>query len=411
MTALLDVEVSGAAGELVEHGGAGAAHDHHGVGVDGGGAAAGVNRHDLAPLGIHGNLGARLQDGVALHIALSLCGVGGIEQGILGHGVLAAAAGFHIAGLGVARQDDGGGAAVVRDKGDDLILVIEHQGPPLALEGVGVALSLGGQVCLRLLVGCGPDGPVRGSVVRFHIDRQDDGVLLGLAQCRIVVAALSILAAQGVDKQLGGLATGQSGVIVAGQAVAQPDGLSQVHIALGPDGSRLLAGVAQHPNQNGGRLGLGDLLVRLKASITHTGDQGDLPLPVLDRQAGGQVHIALGPVLGGNVGEDSAGGVDGDLIPLLHKLDYHGAKLSPGQGAVWIELVASSAADHAHQAQDVSVDGGLPVGDIAEGGGAGRPDGHNCQRGGQGRGQQPRNQSFQFHVISPFHPPPGRGLS
>ena len=66
---------------------------------------------------------------------------------------------------------------------------------------------------------------------------------------------------------------------------------------------------------------------------------------------------------------------------------------------------------HAHQAQDVSVDGGLPVGDIAEGGGAGRPDGHNCQRGGQGRGQQPRNQSFQFHVISPFHPPPGRGLS
>ena len=83
------------------------------------------------------------------------------------------------------------------------------------------------------------------------------------------------------------------------------------------------------------------------AGASVTGGAGAAAAP--HRQAGGQVHIAQGPVPAGHVGEDGPGGVHGHLVPLLQKFHHHGAKLRPGQVGAGVEAVAAHPVHHAHQ--------------------------------------------------------------
>ena len=66
------------------------------------------------------------QGGVGADIAVPLRLVGGIHKSVAGNGVLLSVGPLQVGGLGAAGQDDGGSHAVVGDKGNDLMLVIDH---------------------------------------------------------------------------------------------------------------------------------------------------------------------------------------------------------------------------------------------------------------------------------------------
>ena len=343
----------------MESGRAGGTHDHHRVPVRGDRAAADIDGDDLAPLGEQSDLTAGIEGGVGAGIALPFALAGGVDGGAAGDGVLLAVGALQIGRLGVGGQGDGGGGAVVGDEADDLLLVVGDQGAPAALKA-------GGGHVVRL----GQIGPVRGAdgslchaaVLRLHVHGQQDHVALGAAQALVIVAALAGLTGQGVDKQLGGLGAGDGAVGPGVYPVGQADGGGQVQIALRPHRPHLLGVIAQHPDEDGGRLGQADLGVRVKAPVAHAGDQGrgggavaaavrgaGAAAAAPHRQAGGQVHIAQGPVAAGHVGEDGPGGVHGHLVPLLQKFHHHGATLRPGQVGAGVEAVAAHPVHHAHQ--------------------------------------------------------------
>ena len=179
-----------------------------------------------------------------------------------------------------------------------------------------------------------------------------------------------------------------------------------VEIAVRPYCANLIAGVGQHPDENGHRLGIGDLVVGEEAAVTHTGDEGRAGhrgltvrararIPA-DHGGGGQIYIAPGPVLGGHIGENGAGRVEDDLVPQTHKIDRHGAELGAGEDLVGVELVASGAGNHAHQPENVGVEGGVAVTDIGKGGGPGGGD-RKGQIDGQCGGQQAVDHGISFH--------------
>ena len=406
LAVFLDREVFHTAGQFVECGRTGRAHDHHRIPVGGDGPAADIDGDDLAPLGEQGDLTAGVEGGVGAGIALPVALAGGVDGGTAGDGVLLAVGAFQIGGLGVGGQGDGGGGAVVGDEADDFLLVVGHQGAPAALKaGGGHVVRLGQIGPVR-----GADGPTgHAAVLRLHVHRQHHHVALGAAQALIVVAALAGLAGQGVDEQLGGLGAGDGAVGPGAHPVGQADGGGQVQIALRPHCPHLLGLIAQHPDEDGGRLGQTDLGIRVKAAVAHAGDEGrsggaGVPAAVggagaaaaRHRQAGGQVHIAQGPVPAGHVGEDGPGGVHGHLVPLLQKFHHHGAKLRPGQVGAGVEAVAAHSVHHAHQPQHVGVDGGVPVRHVGKGRAARRPGGN-----GQGKGQR-RRQGQRKHTLF-FH--------
>ena len=124
LAVFLDREVFHTSGQFVESGRTGRAHDHHRIPVRGDGPAADVDGDDLAPLGEQGDLAAGVEGGVGAGIALPVALAGGVDGGAAGDGVLLAVGALQIGRLGVGGQGDGGGDAVVGDKGDDLLLVV-----------------------------------------------------------------------------------------------------------------------------------------------------------------------------------------------------------------------------------------------------------------------------------------------
>ena len=421
----------GAAGEPVEVSGAHPVHDHYSVRVGRGGGGSRVDGGHLAPQGEQGQAAAGGEGHIALGVGLPFAGAGGVDGGVGGDGVPAAAHGGEIAGLRVVQQGDGHRGAVVGDKGDDLALVVEDQRPPAAHQGGGGHVLRVGEVgALR-----GAHRPHGGAVVGLGVDRQQDGVPLGLtAQGGVVVLPLPGLAGEGVDKQLGGLGPGEGVPRLGADPVGEADGLGQIQIAVRPHRPHFVAGVAQHPDEDGHRLGEGELLLRQEPAVAHPGDQrgaGGGSGPLAGRGApragpgarvhhggGGQSEIPPGPVAGGHVGEDGAGGVEDHLVPQPHEVDRHGAELSPGQLVIGAEGVAPRAGDHPHQTQNVGVHRRSGVAHILKGGGPGRSrrEGDH-QPGGQGGRQQGVDHSMLFShryvlpysVNLPAGPPPAGG--
>ena len=86
--------------------------------------------------------------------------------------------------------------------------------------------------------------------------------------------AVASLTAQGIDEQLGRLGPVDGGVGPGGDAFSQADGLGQIQIAVRPDRPDLVAGVAQHSNQDGDCLGVGELGIRQEAAVPDSGDEG-----------------------------------------------------------------------------------------------------------------------------------------
>jgi len=85
-----------------------------------------------------------LDKAVHTSILFSLTGGGGVHLRVRGDGILPAVAPLHVDGLGVSGQGDGDRRTVIRDKGDDFVLLYHHV-PPLALEGYGIPIPADGE--------------------------------------------------------------------------------------------------------------------------------------------------------------------------------------------------------------------------------------------------------------------------
>ena len=245
-------------------------HHNHCIRVRSRGGSGRVDGGHLTPQGEQGQAASGGESHIALRVGLPLAGAGGVDGGIGGDGVPAAAHSGEVAGLRVVHQGDGHRGTVVGDKGDDLALVVEDQHTPATHQGGGGhVLRIGEVGALR-----GAHRPHGGAVVGLSVNCQQDGVPLGLAaQSGVVILSVPGFTAQGVHKQLGRLGPRESIVGSGGHSVGQADRLSQVQIAVRPHRPYLIAGVAQHPDEDGHCLGIGELLFRQEAAVAHSGDQ------------------------------------------------------------------------------------------------------------------------------------------
>ena len=144
-----------------------------------------------------------------------------------------------------------------------------------------------------------------------------------------------------VEPQRGGLTHGAVGPVVVG---------------LGP--------VAQHPQEDGDRLGVADGPGGGEGAVAHAEDEAG----AADLGGHREVYVAPGPVAGGHVGEYGPGLMGRDLGALAHGEYYHFAKFRPCQRALGPEQAVADAVEDAHCPQGLNGLADAGVINVGEGG-------------------------------------------
>ena len=278
-----------------------------------------------------------------------------------------------------------GGAAGLGHKGHDLAVAVRQQ---IALEAVERGGAAGTHQRLWVFLAGNTE------LIAVHGDERDLLVALRAAGGRVALAVLA--RAEHVDKQLRRLRAGD--VRAAGEvhAGAHAGGLGEVDVAVGPDAAAVLIREAEHAHEDGDRLSVGDVAVRLERAVRQTREQLRLALPH------GKVDIARRPVRRAHIGEDGHGLVAHGVAALAHEHDHHLAEFRASEQTARVELPRAVALDHAEQPQDLHILRRLLVRHIGEA---------LRRRGGDRRCRECQHKREQqgkyslFHVLSPLIPP------
>ena len=354
-----------------------------------GGAAAQVAEHadNLAvAVEIDGDSVSSQDAGAGGGKGAHLAGGAGVYGGAVLKGVAHAGGGVQVVAL---HPGHGGGDAQggVGEQGDEAPVLVQEGRAPLAYDG-GVNAPGGA-------VGAAGGHHPAGLAVDGGVGGEDDGVLHQGAQAG-GIGGLTALGGGGEQpaEQNGGLAPGEGGGGVGdAKAVFQPHLHRQLQSAHWPGAVGVVV-VAQHTQDEGDSLLIGDVPVGLKAAAAGAHHQPGVAA-VAQLHSGGQVHIAPAPVGAGHVGEDGAAHLGLGLVAPAHDLDGHLAELHPGQGAVGLKGAVLHAVDDAQGLQGAHRPGHGGVGHVGEGAGLGG-------RGGQGeyggQRQQGGKHAFEFHM-------------
>ena len=370
-----------------------------------------LERRAAEHLDAHGRAGRRLAALVVDRHA-GVAGVNGVAHRVIGHNVVLTQGGNGAehavavngvvgpavrqgadAARGLIRRENDrrvadrrtGGAAGLGNKGHDLAVAVRQQ---IALEAVERGGAAGTHQRLWVFLAGNTE------LIAVHGDERDLLVALRAAGGRVALAVLA--RAEHVDKQLRRLRAGD--VRAAGEvhAGAHAGGLGEVDVAVGPDAAAVLIREAEHAHEDGDRLSVGDVAVRLERAVRQTREQLRLAL------AHGKVDIARRPVRRAHIGEDGHGLVAHGVAALAHEHDHHLAEFRAGEQTARVELPRAVALDHAEQPQDLHILRRLLVRHIGEA---------LRRRGGDRRCRECQHKREQqgkyslFHVLSPLIPP------